>query len=374
MTITKQQKIDAMDRIFDGSVELVSESEMALSAVEEYLDFARHVRTPAGAERFGLPIGSPIPSGDEKARYEELKKKYAHLDKIPANMVEVKNGDIEGAKAELAAKKTRSAFVKPTSAEVKTGRAAQNSMHLLKQKLTGSKTMISTSKVRLLSAKMQVDTENKATKGFKDDMGFPYSRFIQDGMSQEKVLDIKGASAPKSWALYQVDGPYQAMNGYLRHGQEKYYSRSIGTTFDGKELAAGMQKAFDEYGTNTTTPTTVFRGTRPSPSVNYAEFSPGDVFTEKGIMSTAVDRDNVMGFLDTYGMGKVSSENSVLELHLPTGQRVLGGYTGGIETMLPPGTKFKVLSNEKKNIVTETVDQSGQSVKGNVNYIVAEVV
>lgn len=348
MTITKQQKIDAMDRIFDGSVELVSESEMALSAVEEYLDFARHVRTPAGAERFGVPIGSPIgdrPSKEETEKYEALKKKYAHLD-------------------------AKVSFVDDKSAEVKTAKAGKSGFQ--REVSSYGKTAPTED---LVSKYYKVQANDKATAAFKKDAGFPFSRFMSSSVAQDHVLNEMDDGDPaRSWALYQVDGPYQAINGYLRTGQHVYRSQSTGMTFNGAELAEGMNKAFKKYGVTTDKPMTTFRGIGPSKHIDYGKFKAGDVFTEKGIMSTAVNRDDVMGFLDGDDLADVGSDKSVVELHLPSGQRILGAYTGGIETMLPPGTKFKVLSNTKKQLTTDTVNENNEHITGNVNYIVAEVV
>lgn len=152
----------------------------------------------------------------------------------------------------------------------------------------------------------------------------------------------------KSWATYALDGGYQAINGQLRHGDPGprfgVMNPKDGLKEPASELAEDMVKAFETMGYTTKEPGTLFR------MVDADKVPIGDegsTFIDKGVSSTAALTDDIASLLDTPQQGQASLDTSnpvLLQIRVPAGTRVLGGAFGGIETMLAPGTKYKVVS------------------------------
>jgi hypothetical protein len=145
------------------------------------------------------------------------------------------------------------------------------------------------------------------------------------------------------WALYQCQAFHQ-INPYLREGKDA--SVQIGPAdYKASEIVPPLLKAFDTMGVKTTHPTKWFR-VDMGHHWSVKDFHVGDVWTDKGVISTTPDPDEIVNFL-AYApqeADEVPEHPFLMEIHAPTGQRVLGGYVGGIETMLPPGTKFRTVS------------------------------
>lgn len=83
----------------------------------------------------------------------------------------------------------------------------------------------------------------------------------------------------------------------------------------------------------------------------------GAVFEDKGIVSTTALPESSEGWLylehDGYLGREVQLDDVIMEIRVPAGTKVVGGNTFFIETMLAPGTKFRVLSSEVRRTKPE---------------------
>lgn len=164
----------------------------------------------------------------------------------------------------------------------------------------------------------------------------------------ERLLDMK-PSPERSWGVYQLDGGYQAINDELRKGPGKGILFHIPITESPTSLAANMVKAFDTMGYTTKRPAVLYR-TVDSKNVPLDTLTAGGLFQDTGVISCSADSDEIAGLLDggVPGDASIDVDNPILlKINVPAGTRVLGGSPGGIETMLKPGTKFKVVSHQK---------------------------
>lgn len=144
----------------------------------------------------------------------------------------------------------------------------------------------------------------------------------------------------RGWGMYQTQ-VYQKINNYLRTGEGGSIdvspdpkTRKMGTT---AEIAAEVNQAFDRWGYKTTKPMTLYRVVGGD-SHKVSDLAPGTTYVEKGVSSTSESAGEVSGYLD----GSKIKKPELIEIDVPIGTTLLGGYAQGIEIMLRPGTKFKV--------------------------------
>lgn len=204
-------------------------------------------------------------------------------------------------------------------------------------------------RVRLSLASLTAEKEAQAIadKAFQKAERVSYPDPFID--NPDVTMEVKGA--PKAWGAYQCQ-MYTQINHYLRTGEDSTLHDGLGKA---SVLAKDMDKAFDEMGYTTKTPITLYRVEAGEHVVKASDFKVGQTYTDKGVISTGSDPDQVAGFLDApmvAGNIQVKSEHAfLLQIRVPTGTRVLGGYDGGIETMLRPGTKFKVVAVDQPTAI-----------------------
>lgn len=165
-------------------------------------------------------------------------------------------------------------------------------------------------------------------------------------------------SPERSWGLYQMGGYYHHINEYLRTGHSSQPTEQFG---DPAKLAEGMRRAFDEWGIDTPRPITTYRGVSESGGFNYGDLKVGQVFTDKGVISTAPDKAEAGGFMSgPFGVTDWWITGIMLEIHVPKGVRVLGGSVDSNELMLAPGTRFRVVSRGSISVRTDpnTMDKT----------------
>lgn len=185
------------------------------------------------------------------------------------------------------------------------------------------------------------------------------------------------------WQEYQSPQEYGLINGTLR-GQHKPGAGEPSAA----DLKKYTDKMFEKGGWTTERPMTVYRALKSSVLSSEPnqfggkhdwgkELKPGTVFTDKGIVSTTAHSKFAVGWLEGNATGDqeriMSPGDAVVEIHLPAGQRIVGGDPQFIETMLPPGTSLRIVSSTVRHgpgrsPITNAVE--------NVQYhhIVAEVV
>lgn len=157
------------------------------------------------------------------------------------------------------------------------------------------------------------------------------------------------------WAQYQNPQDYQQINHALRTPgaqDNAWVNGQIPQTED--QVRSDVDRAFAEGGWTTTEPTTLYRALKTeSGGPNWAQtLKPGVTFTDTGMVSTTAHSKAAQGWLynnaDGSALRERTDDDVVMKIITPTGTRVLGGDPQFIETMLKPGSRFKVLSAEKK--------------------------
>lgn len=159
------------------------------------------------------------------------------------------------------------------------------------------------------------------------------------------------------WEQYQNPDLYGYINRTLRDNVAIQEPGMDGPSPEDLRRYVGVM--FDKAGTTLKQPMTLYRAIRSSdqPGHDWASnFKVGSTFTDKGIMSCTAHGKFAQGWLALDPHGKeVDAEKSndvVLEIHAPKGQRVVGGSAQFIETMLPPDTTLKIISNERRQATT----------------------
>lgn len=196
---------------------------------------------------------------------------------------------------------------------------------------------------------------------------------VADGQSLYDNPDVLVEMKPcpeRSWGVYQMDGGYQAINDELRDQapqmQGTLMAAQLNTTR--KQLADDMVKAFDAMGYTTQKPGVLYR-TVDGDHFPLADMKPGTIYQDTGVISTSADRMEIAGLLDppvaAFGQDVDMRRHDpiLLKINVPAGTRVLGGSPGGIETMMKPGTKFRVVEVKSRQAI------GGNGVKGYVGYI-----
>jgi hypothetical protein len=163
--------------------------------------------------------------------------------------------------------------------------------------------------------------------------------------------------AKSLWEQYQNPSLYGKINAMLRFGKRESGDPD---PEDVKRYAAAL---FDSPAATTLTkPMTVYRALRSSPprvrhlpgSHDWAkELAPGTVLTDKGFVSSTAHDKFAQGWLGLSPTGEQKdverADDVVMEIRLKPGQKIVGGSTQFIETMLPPGTSLRIVSSEKRH-------------------------
>jgi hypothetical protein len=204
------------------------------------------------------------------------------------------------------------------------------------------------------------DAAYKILRDTPDHRGYRNSE-LWDGAYYAKnpgvTFELPDGSPEQSWGMYQAEGYYEQINGYLRGGDEHVVP---GNTISSEKMASGMTKAFDKFGVDTDKPYRLYRGMTNNPEHNWLrELKVGDTYTDKGVVSTSADPDDVTNFLAENNKDDSPKDNVMLEIHVPKGVRVLGGTVIGSETMLLPSMTYKIVSVGK--ITTHPAE--GQSIQ-----------
>jgi hypothetical protein len=175
------------------------------------------------------------------------------------------------------------------------------------------------------------------------------AQFWHDNIDGESPEDDQYAAS--LWEQYQNPSIYSDINKTLRDEKQ----------VEGGPTPEQLQKAakdmFAKAGVTIKKPMTVYRALRSKrgdgASRDWAkELQPGTVFSDKGIISTTAHGRFAQGWLGLSPKGEQKGiedpSDVIVEIRLPKGQRIVGGSTQFIETMLPPGTSFKITSSEKR--------------------------
>lgn len=148
----------------------------------------------------------------------------------------------------------------------------------------------------------------------------------------------------KAMRFYQSPG-FALMNGQLRGLDKKNIKADV--SFNDADLARARQASKDltaaiRKAPPLTQPMTVYRGFSAD---QFGNLKPGDTFTDKGFVSTSLTND-------VGSVGK-AAKPATAEIRLPKGAKAAAGSSR--EMVLPPGTKFKILSAGSKRGVPHYV-------------------
>lgn len=178
----------------------------------------------------------------------------------------------------------------------------------------------------------------------------------QQGLAQIKAKYWSSSLTPDSsedesyaaglWEQYQNPQLYGLINKTLRTKKTEPGDPDYKTV---KKITDTM---FAKASVKTTEPMTVFRALRSGDIDWWKKLAPGTTFEDDGIISTTAHNRFAAGWLqlDETGnevdAGKVN--DVVMEIRVPTGTPIVGGDPQFIETMLRPGSKFKIISSEQR--------------------------
>lgn len=155
------------------------------------------------------------------------------------------------------------------------------------------------------------------------------------------------------WLAYQDPDDYGSINRVLRTGVAERGQTKAHLTSLAKEM-------FKEAGTKTTQPIVVYRALRSQQDGDRTDWSKkltvGSTFEDDGMVSTTAQPDFAQGWLMISGKNQsdpalpsnTQKNDVVMEVRVPSGKTVVGGTTQFIETMLPPGSKFKIVASAQR--------------------------
>lgn len=151
-----------------------------------------------------------------------------------------------------------------------------------------------------------------------------------------------GDMAVRVWDLYQNPDTYKGIQGMLR--KPDYDPKSF------RIIESAAERICREAAYVSPFDLRLYRGIRGEMA---QLFTPGEVFTEPGFSSTTPKLAYAQGWLPGlpgYGEIGLPDPNSVvLEIHVPKGKPIVGGDRRvNLETMIPPGAHFKVISKERR--------------------------
>ena len=355
------------------------------------IDLVRHVRTPQGAAMYHLPIGSPIvghahePGGKftlttGSHKWTEFSKDT--LAKLPKGVTVAPDGDL------AYTARGDGKFVDPSGIiwspdEVLSMIDRRNAyVHVPGGKLkpvarpATPQEPVTPTRSKWPPNPQKLNVGGQTVK-FDDLTGMLGKLYAWDSMErdgaakgdhpsvveQERAQTVAAvwSTAParadevaaQVWGDYQSPNNYGDINSELRTG-EPVYSSNPG------KIREAVGRMFTKGGYTTEKPTTLFRALKsndgPKRAATYHDWSqelkPGSTFTDNGIVSTTAHSKFAQGWLmnDAQGAqtGRQNPHDVVLEIRVPQGTRVVGGNPEFIETMLPPGSKFKIVSSETR--------------------------
>lgn len=312
-------------------------SKVALKEV----DLVRHVRTPAGEEWYHKPIGSPITAADEVAAKAEREAKVA----------------LKSAVAPKSSWPANPSTVPLNGRPVPLDKAVEM---VADSYDWGSRDEQGASPADLPSVLQQDRAQVVARSWFSQ----------VDGTNPEREQ-----LAASLWEQYQNPELYGTINRVLRTGKPDPEYPQVNP----RSVEATAAQLFKRGGYTTTEPMTVYRALKSDGSRDWSkELTPGTVFTDKGMVSSTAHSVFAAGWLqgDDHGAPerRPMKTDVVVELHVPPGTRIVGGDPQFIETMLPPGTSFKVISSEVVTAPAHIPTSSkGKSKPETFTRVVAEV-
>lgn len=344
------------------------------------IDLVRHVRTQKGVERYGLPIGTPLDGSSVEALNEKARGAWLAGDKAASS------------KYLTAATALKKSLAKDavSTAQSKVNPDLRGLPNIKGVQLNGQNYDLDAAAKLVAQA---YDWHNRDKEGaVKADKPSVYQQNKAQIAAKSWATAVTGDSpdddqyASSLWDEYQNPGLYGKINGVLR-GTSKP-ERGDPSKAD---LAKYVNAMFVKGGWTTTEPMTVFRALK---SARASTFEPGDdsgtqnwstqlsagtTFTDMGIVSGTAHSKFARGWLEHGAQGgaasrTVTKDDVVVELRLPAGQRIMGGDPQFIETMLPPGTTFKVVSKTVKEDVLAVSPLDHTKEKVTYTHVVAEVV
>lgn len=183
----------------------------------------------------------------------------------------------------------------------------------------------------------QSKLQNQAMDWAQDDI---------DGDSYQgwKTEPDKEIQAKQWWYAYQVPTAFAEINNTLR-GPD---------TADRKKIKSIATRVFKSVGITTNQPVRTYRALRGGYNKESDDYlrgmKPGAVFTERGMVSSTTQHSMAEGWLGLdprqgYNWdGRTNALDTIMQIEIPKGTRMLGGSNQFIEAMLPPDTKFRVKS------------------------------
>jgi len=160
--------------------------------------------------------------------------------------------------------------------------------------------------------------------------------------NEAKIREIQNATS-----IYQGGG-YQEINGYLR-GKSK--------SARAKKDALAMQKAFNASAVALPSDSVVYRGVTLDNPLEV-----GQVFTDKGFMSTSTKQSIGKRFTKMVSSGRASKPKVFMKIIVPKGTKVLSSNPKEHEIILNSKSKFKVVSakNGTAGVLEYTLELIGK--------------
>lgn len=159
------------------------------------------------------------------------------------------------------------------------------------------------------------------------------TRYKELDKAQRKQMKKLSPAQNKAVMRYiSVSGEYRDINGYLRGAPKEL-------NMDTARVVLTLDSAFDDAGHMLAQNATVYRGVRGT-SAEFRGLSKGDVFKDRGYVSTSQRRAVAEGF----------SGRTFVEIRLPKGQKFLIGSLGEDEIILPRDLQYKVVSRSKNTV------------------------
>jgi hypothetical protein len=291
----------------------------------------RYVRTAAGARRYGVPIGSPIPTGRRVATRQRsgggIEVRLTPVQRDVAERHFGGDGSERGASHTggnrldvpnpARAVEVLDRMLNDPESDIPPGR--RRAMRALRDKIAGA-------------APEQGEQGEQAEPAPQPPRMTP-EELVRDW--QERVEMSKAERR----AVYNYTGnSYIGINTYLRDGRQpgSYFS-------DFETEVAAMESLADRY--EMPTAATVYR--RVSDDAIPAGAQPGSVFTEAGFSSTSTSADAAEH-------ASYQGRPIVMEIDVPRGSHAINvngtgvGISAENEIILPPGSRFVVESDEMR--------------------------
>lgn len=184
--------------------------------------------------------------------------------------------------------------------------------------------------------------------GMGDDWGGLTFDMLQNEIGEDDPLWFAAAL----WSEYQMPEHYGKISAGLREG----------VPVDGIAASEVREMARDLFGSNAAYKVpqdiVLYRALKGKRSgmpndVDWPKvLTVGAVFEDSGIISTTALPESSEGWLylehDGFLGREVQPDDVVMEIRVPAGTNIVGGNTFFIETMLAPGSRFRVISSETR--------------------------